>query len=173
MIDPTDPPDVPQRGTRSAICGPIPSGRLWLFFDQSLGYFDGRCGDWYIRCDNPDADEPTWTKPVRFADGCTLNKPTVLTMATGCLPVSLWDRGKIGPASSRRRITTSTNSGWRNVFASTDQGQTWTRRGGVAFPEPEFDEHMIVELKDGRLWMLARTKEGMAESFSSDQGRTW
>ena len=42
-----------------------------------------------------------------------------------------------------------------NVFASTDQGKTWTRRGGVVFPETQFNEHMIVERKDGSLWMCA------------------
>jgi hypothetical protein len=41
------------------------------------------------------------------------------------------------------------------------------------FPKSQFDEHMFVELKDGRLWMLARTNYGIAESFSADQGRTW
>jgi predicted neuraminidase len=60
-----------------------------------------------------------------------------------------------------------------NVFASIDQGRTWTRRGGVAFPETDFDEHMIVERKDGSLWMLARTKRGISESISTDQGATW
>ena len=57
---------------RRALVGNLwsdPLGRLWCFFDQSLGYFDGRCGDWYIRCDDPDAAEPKWTEPVRFADG--------------------------------------------------------------------------------------------------------
>src|SRR5882724_3887512 len=60
-----------------------------------------------------------------------------------------------------------------NVFASTDEGKTWARRGGVAFPGTDFDEHMIVELRDGRLWMLARTKKGISESFSADKGATW
>jgi predicted neuraminidase len=32
---------------------------------------------------------------------------------------------------------------------------------------------MIVELRDGRLWMLARTKGNPHESFSSDKGATW
>jgi hypothetical protein len=32
---------------------------------------------------------------------------------------------------------------------------------------------MIVELRDGSLWMLARTKAGISESHSADQGRTW
>jgi hypothetical protein len=60
-----------------------------------------------------------------------------------------------------------------HVFASTDQGKTWEKRGGVLFPRFDFDEHMIVELRDGRLWMLARTLDGIAETYSSDQGRTW
>ena len=43
----------------------------------------------------------------------------------------------------------------------------------MQFPDWEFDEHMMVELKDGRLWMLARTKGQPHESFSSDGGATW
>lgn len=60
-----------------------------------------------------------------------------------------------------------------NVFASTDQGQTWTRRVGVAFPDTDFDEHMLVERQDGSVWMLARTKNGISESISYDKGTTW
>ena len=41
------------------------------------------------------------------------------------------------------------------------------RRGSLQFPDWEFDEHMMVELKDGRLWMLARTKGQPHESFST------
>jgi len=32
---------------------------------------------------------------------------------------------------------------------------------------------MVVELKDGRLWLLARTKTYVTQRFSSDGGRTW
>jgi predicted neuraminidase len=32
---------------------------------------------------------------------------------------------------------------------------------------------MVVELRDGRLWMLARTKGNPHESFSDDNGKTW
>jgi predicted neuraminidase len=60
-----------------------------------------------------------------------------------------------------------------HMFASTDRGKTWTRRGGVAFPHFNFDEHMTVELRDGRLWMLARTNVGLFETYSLDKGRTW
>ncbi len=173
VIDPTDPPDAPQRRALVGNLWTDPLGRLWCFFDQSLGYFDGRCGDWSIRCDNPDAAEPTWTAPVRFADGCTLNKPTVLKNGEWLLPVSLWTRDRIAPETLKDAHHDLDPIRMANVFASTDQGQTWTRRGGVAFPETHFDEHMLVERRDGSLWMLARTKPGISESVSTDGGVTW
>ncbi len=173
VIDPTDPQGSPQRRALVGNVWTDPLGRLWLFFDQSMGYFDGRAGDWFIRCDNPDAENPVWTEPKRFADGCTLNKPTVLSNGDWLLPVALWTRDRIGPASLKEFHKELDAIRMANVFVSRDQGQTWTRRSGVAFPETDFDEHMIVELKDHRLWMLARTKYGIGESFSHDQGLTW
>lgn len=183
VIDPTDPPGQPNRRALVGNLWTDPQGRLWCFFDQSLGYFDGRCGDWYTRCDNPDAESPTWSKPVRFADGCTLNKPTVLSNGDWLLPVSLWTRDRIHPWAGADKfpgVETFKDSHkaldsirMANVFASTDQGKTWIRRGGVAFPNTDFDEHMIVERKDGALWMLARTTRGISESVSTDKGATW
>ena len=173
VIDPTDPPNSPQRRTLVGNVWTDPEGRLWVFFDQSLGYFDGRAGDWYIRCDDPDAPNPSWTAPVRFADGCTLNKPTVLSNGDWLLPVALWTRDRIGPASLKQEHKELDSIRMANVFASTDQGKTWKRRGGVAFPGTDFDEHMIVERRDGSLWMLARTKAGISTSVSYDKGATW
>jgi predicted neuraminidase len=132
-----------------------PRGRLWLFFDQQLGDAEGRITNWFIRCDDPDAAEPVWSNPIRFAEGCTLNKPTVLKSGDWLLPVSDWHKKTA------------------RVFASTDEGETWKERGHLQFPDWEFDEHMMVELRDGRLWMLARTKGQPHESFSTDGGATW
>ena len=132
-----------------------PKGRLWLFFDQQLGNPDNRITNWFIRCDDPDAAEPMWSDPVMFAEGCTLNKPTVLNNGDWLLPVSDWHKKTA------------------RVFASTDQGVSWNERGNLKFPGWEFDEHMMVELKDGRLWMLARTHGQPHESFSTDNGVTW
>lgn len=58
-------------------------------------------------------------------------------------------------------------------MASTDQGVTWERRGMVRFDESTFDEHMVVERRDGSLWTLGRTNGGPQEAFSTDGGRTW
>ena len=43
----------------------------------------------------------------------------------------------------------------------------------MQFPNPDWHEHMIVERKDGTLWMLARTAKGIMQTTSADGGRTW
>lgn len=167
-----DPQELPGKPPRYSLIGNLwtdPSGRLWLFFDQHMKGFTQT--DWYITCDNPDAAEPVWSRPVCFADGSTLNKPTILKNGDWLLPVSLLAPGRIRPDQpdelSRQPMA--------HVYVSTDKGKMWQRRGGVAIPEAEVNhnEHMIVELRDGRLWMLLRTRYGMAESYSPDAGRTW
>lgn len=171
-----DPPDVPDGLRRRLLVGNFwtdPTGKLWLFFDQSMGYFDGRAGAWAITCSNPDADEPTWSAPRRIWHGATLNKPIVLKNGEWLMPISLWTRDRIRPAPLGPEFPELDEFRMANLFVSTDQGATWTRRGGVVVPQTDFDEHMFVELKDGRLWMLARTKYGLAETFSSDGGATW
>jgi hypothetical protein len=69
------------------------------------------------------------------------------------------------------------------AFYSDDGGTTWHKSASdLSAPcYPGFvgnnygaDEPSIVELKDGRLWMLMRTQTGfLYESFSHDQGQTW
>ena len=148
----------PEQKLHGALVGNLwtdPKGRLWLFFDQQLGDPQGRITNWFIRCDNPDATDPKWSEPVRFAEGCTLNKPTVLKNGYWLLPVSDWQKKTA------------------RVYASNDEGASWNERGSLKFPDWEFDEHMVVELRDGRLWMLARTKGNPHESFSDDNGKTW
>ena len=171
-----DPPDAPTGLHRRTLVGNFwtdPTGKLHLFFDQSMGYFDGRAGAWEIVCENPDADEPVWSAPRRIWHGCTLNKPIVLKNGEWLMPIALWTRDRIRPAELRQEFTELDVERMANLFVSTDQGKTWTRRGGVVIPQTDFDEHMFVELQDGRLWLLARTKYGIAETFSSDGGQTW
>lgn len=156
VVGALDPSGKRQRGALVGNLWTDPLGRLWLFFDQAVIGIPGPRADWYIRCDNPDADAPVWSKPVCFAEeGCTLNKPTILANGDWLLPVSKW----------------AEKTAW--VYASTDQGKTWKPRGSVKFPDWNFDEHMFVELRDGRLWMLARTGGNPHESFSTDKGKTW
>ncbi len=175
VLDPHD-ESLPLR--RRTVVGNLwtdPKGRLWLFFDQSMGTFDGRAGSWFTICENPDSDQPVWSAPVRIWHGCSLNKPTVLSNDDWLLPISLWPRGNIAaPLSDKPDIFAELDKyRMANVFVSSDQGKTWTRRGGVKFPGPRFDEHMFIERRDGSIWMTARTRNGLWESTSADGGRTW
>jgi hypothetical protein len=159
---------------RSVLVGNLwtdPLGRLWLIFDQSLDMFDGRAGVWVAVCDDPDAQEPAWSKPRRIWHGVTLNKPTVLSTGEWLLPISLDQRP--GFRQFKGCFQELDPLRGANVFVSTDKGETWERRGCVQFPHPDWHEHMLVERKDGTLWMLARTAKGLMQSDSSDAGKTW
>lgn len=164
--------DLPR--PRSTLVGNLwtdPLGRLWLIFDQSMEMFDGRGGVWTSVCENPDADQPTWSEPKRIWDGVTLNKPTVLSTGEWMMPISLDQRGGLhGFKGAFKSLDPMRGA---NVFVSTDKGESWQRRGMATFPDPDWHEHMIVERKNGSLWMLARTRKGIMQSSSIDGGKTW
>jgi predicted neuraminidase len=151
---------LPREGVRamSAAVWIDPLGRLWLFWGQSFGQQDGRYGIWTIMTDQPDADFPRWSEPRRLGDGIMLNKPTVLSGGDWLLTSSVWKADDS-----------------IKVYASTDQGRTFALRGTANVLPPESrgpDEPMIVERRDGSLWMLVRRK-GLAQTISHDKGRTW
>ena len=159
---------------RSVLVGNLwtdPLGRLWLIFDQSMDMFDGRAGAWTAVCENPDAERPAWSAPRRIWHGVTLNKPTVLSTGEWMLPISLDQRPGFGPFKGLFKELDPLRGA--NVFVSTDRGATWERRGAAVFPNPDWHEHMIIQRKDGTLWMLARTGHGIMQSVSPDGGRTW
>ena len=136
-----------------------PNGRLFLFFaqaDASNKLHDGRWGVWYTTCEQPDCADSPWTKPVRIDDGIMLNKPTVIRDGSWLLPVAMWNDKQHGAG----------------VMRSCDQGRTFKWIGGAGDGMSSM-EHMIVERKDGTLWMLMRIKDGIAESISNDGGVTW
>ncbi len=170
-----DPHDATLPCPRSTVVGTLfcdPQGRLWLFFNQSLRHFDGRNSNWYIRCDDPDAQTPVWTEPCYLSHGCTLNKPLVCQDGRWLLPVSLWQRYLIW-APFKESWHELDELRMAQVFESRDQGSTWQRLGGVKFPESMFDEHMVTERADGSLWMLGRVRDGLMESVSLDGGASW
>ncbi|MGZ0654869.1 sialidase family protein [Coraliomargarita sp. W4R72] len=159
---------------RSVIVGNFwtaPDGRLWWFFDQTMNHADGRHGVWVSICDDPDAEQTVWSEPKRIWHGAVLNKPTVLSNGEWLLPVEFPNFKGVGPMAYANQELEPLRGA--NVFVSQDEGETWERRGNVRFPKPSWPEHMFVELKDGRIWMVARTANGAMQSFSSDGGRSW
>lgn len=149
-----------------------PLGNLWFFFDQSMMDFDGRAGVWYIKSENPDAKNPKWSTPKRIWHGTVKSKPIVLSSGEWVLPISLLNRNITHP-DYKNAYHKLDSLRMAHVFISKDQGKTWVRQGGVRFPNPSYDEHHIIERKDGTLWMTARTENGIGESVSKDKGKTW
>lgn len=149
-----------------------PQGHLWLFWAQSYQWWDGRSGVWCIVTQNPGAETPRWSVPRRLGDGIMMNKPVVLKNGDWLLPVSVWDF----PADKRTPERYQHNLGdgiGVKVIYSCDQGKTFSLLGKTRSPAPNADEHMIVERRDGSLWMLIRTNNGIAESMSTDGGKSW
>ena len=145
-----------------------PDGRMWLFYAQSISWFDGRGGVWAMVTEESETDNPSWSAPRRICDGVMMNKPTVLSTGEWLWPAALWNREKERyPELDHVRFT--------NVIVSRDKGQTFEWLGGANAPAEDrvWDEHMVVERQDGSLWMLVRTKYGIGESVSSDRGKTW
>ena len=149
-----------------------PRGRLWLFFKQSCSHFDGSCSNWYIRCDNPDAKTPVWSEPTYVSFGATITKPIVRKNGEWLLPVSLWERWHIGKPFQYCYHELDAVRG-ANVFVSDDDGVHWRYCGGHIFKDSCFNEHSVVELTDGRLWMLSRCHKEISQSFSENGGRAW
>ena len=136
-----------------------PDGRLFVFWAQATGHDGAVAGVWCVTTDNPDSATPHWSAPRRLTDGIMMCKPVVLSTGEWLLPASTW----------------RTTDHSARMIVSTDRGQTWTMRGAANVPVAarQFDEHMLVERRDGSLWMLVRTKYGLGESISTDRGRTW
>ncbi len=178
-----------------------PRGRLWLFSSQGMNYFDGREGVWAAFCDNPDAAHPAWSSPQRIGHGNLLNKPIVLSTGEWLMPSYLLQYKTDGASATAMDGTTVRPYAgpctayltdprcpgphtWElfpeldplrgvNLLVSVDQGQTWTCQSTVRFPDPDWHEPMVVEKKDGSLWMLVRVKGGIMETTSTDRGKTW
>lgn len=136
-----------------------PDGKLRLAWAQTQGHDGKIAGLWFLMIDDPESADPTYEKPVRVTDGIMMCKPLVLSSGEWALPASTWRE---------------TDNSARMVV-STDEGKTWTVRGGCNVPKDDraFDEHMFIERKDGSIWLLARTKYGIGESISTDRGKTW
>eukprot|EP01048_Picozoa_sp_COSAG05_P001538 COSAG05_NODE_52_length_23775_cov_49.471110_13_plen_445_part_00 len=174
VIDPQATRPGHPMGTRlgSLWCDPL--GRLWLFFHQSLCNFDGQNSNWYVRCDHPDGDVGSlqWSEPVHIGLGASLNKPIVRANGEWILPVSLWERWHIDePFADLYRELDAVRGA--NVFVSDDEGAHWRFRGGLQFQDSCFNEHSVVELPCGTLWMLSRCMQEVAQSYSTDGGSTW
>lgn len=155
------------------------TNRLWVFWTASgcieewndtWSHFDHSLGVWVSIIENPDvADlkDLEWTAPKRVCDGLMRNKPTVLS--NGDILICSYD---------------AMNNSWANVYEMKKDNvdvwiqdanaSEWAEKGSVYAPQNSvFDEHQIVELSNGTLWMLMRSNLGITQSYSYDGGVHW
>jgi hypothetical protein len=142
-----------------------PSGRLWLVWGETKNdspnapalYHDGVFGVWASICEDPTAESPRFSQPKRLCNGFMRNKPVFLK--NGHWAMCAYDF----------------ISDWYSIYISKDKGESWEYLRGPKKPEkaPHPDEAMLIEKKDGALWFTARTRKGIAQSFSFDRGATW
>ena len=141
-----------------------PLGRLW--FTWSVQPDNGL---YAVVCEEPDAEDLVWS-PVRYiGHDVMMNKPIALTTGEWLFPLAVWGfEGAekcfgYNPAEEKGSF----------VYKTSDNGQTFQRMGAADVDRRSFDEHMVVELRDGRLIMLVRTAYGIGRSYSWDRGKTW
>lgn len=141
------------------------SGHLWLLWAQAVPH-GGSPFVWAMVTENPDAEDAEWSAPFEVCPGVMMNKPTVLSSGMVLLPVSNWKRERYHqpPAAVTAEVYALDLSTRKAEFL-----------GGAASEQAVkcFDEHMLVERLDGRVWMLVRMRYGIGESFSQDGGKTW
>lgn len=131
-------------------------GELLLFYKEGP-----TPQDWWGMIKRSKDGGKTWSNTERLPLGILgpiKNKPVMLKDGTLLCP------------------TSSEDHGWRVHFEMTkDGGRTWSRTEAINDGK-EFSaiQPSVLFLKDGRLQILCRSKNGyILESFSSDQGKTW
>lgn len=142
-----------------------PTGKLWIFYRQVtpaeegvVGFF-GTCA---ICTDSPEEADPDWTRPVFIYGGGTLfGKPLVRSDGAWVAPFFLH--------------TTNPEIKETCTLISTDKGEDWNYLGGTTVPAEErsYSEATLAQRDDGTLWMVIRRVDGLSQSFSSDNGKTW
>jgi predicted neuraminidase len=133
----------------------VPNGDLLLFY--KIG---PKPSEWWGLMKSSQDGGKTWSKETKLPDGYigpVKNKPVLLT------------NGNLFAPSSRE------GDGWKIHFEVTsDNGKSWRTIGPIAGNGINAIQPSILQHKDGRLQILARTQSrAIAESWSSDQGETW
>lgn len=139
-----------------------PLNRLW--FTWAIAPENAVYG---VICDDPDADELRWSDVMKIGNDVMMNKPTVLRSGEWLFPIAVWDENLLPQFRSKETDRRAF------VYLSNDDGKSFSKIGGINAKNRSYDEHMILELNDGRLAMFIRTTYGIGVSYSYDGGRNW
>ena len=142
-----------------------PLNRLWVIWSCAPEH-----SVYAVICDNPDAGNLKWTSVIKLGEEVMMNKPTVLTTGEWLFPIAVW-HSKVYTGGFQSNKTADERKAF--VYKSVDNGKTFVKLGGADIENRSFDEHMILELINGRLAMFVRTTYGIAVSYSNDGGKSW
>jgi hypothetical protein len=101
-----------------------------------------------------------------------LNKPIVLSTGEWVLPAYLLQHNH-GTGVFNGAFPEYDLYRGINLLVSKDSGETFEYRACIPTPNPNWHEAMLIEKKNGALWLLSRTKKGIVEMYSSDKGYSW
>lgn len=142
-----------------------PIGRLWFTWSYAPNH-----AVYAVICDDPDSEELVWSKERIIGKDVMMNKPTVLSTGEWFFPIAVWNYGIRAVSSEYDTKETERGS---FVYKTIDNGLNFQKIGGADVEKRFFDEHMILEFKDGSLGMYVRTYYGIGVSYSFDKGKTW
>jgi hypothetical protein len=128
-----------------------------------LRLYDGK---YYVR---RSADEgKTWGDPVcatPYQSYHTVNPDRVIQLSTGRIIVPVACTQAVGGGEAGHMVS---------LCYWSDDGHTWVRGNGHVDVGSTTEEPSVVELKDGRLLMIFRNRNGyVGRAYSNDQGDTW
>jgi hypothetical protein len=149
-----------------------------IFGDGENGY-NGRHLDLYY-CGTKNKGT-IWSKPEKIYDGYVGSIRSFIQLKNGRLLVVF---ARAVPSRYQKPGPGETDHGWNEIISmySDDLGETWlTSENGINIPVESSQvtryggvEPSVIELNDGRVWMLIRTNKGcLYESSSDNSGKTW
>ncbi len=140
-----------------------PLGRLWLIWARSP-----EDAVYASICENPDADEPVFGEEFCIGNEVMMNKPIVLSNGEWMFPIAVWLNNVKYPVASLPDDQIGSFA-----YVTCDQGKTFKKLGAADVKNRYCDEHMFVEMPDGRVRCYVRTFTGIGAADSYDQGLHW
>lgn len=141
----------------------LQSGGLLLFYMRKDG--PSRASAWVRRSDD---ETETWSEAI-----CCTPDPIYHVIVNDCA-LQLSDGRIILPYEACEEVWVADEHIVAGTAYSDDEGATWQQSNTIYSPKRGAMEAKVVELREGRLWMLLRTDRGVLdESCSEDRGETW
>ena len=133
------------------------------YLGPDIRFYDGK---FYVRRSTDDG--ATWGDPVcatPYPSYHTVNPQHLIQLSSGRIVLPTEWTSALGGGEAGHMVS---------LCYFSDDGYTWVRGRGVVDVGTTTEEPSIVELKDGRLMMVFRNRNGyVGRAYSADRGDTW